>query len=296
MVAAVKGYRCIFVLPDKMSQEKISLLKAYGAEVVITPTNVAPDSPDSYNGVADRLAREDSRRLAAQPVHQPANPEVHYRTTGPEIWEQTEGKITAFVAGVGTGGTLSGVARYLKERNPDIKIIGADPEGSVLSGGAPKPWKVEGIGEDFVPKTFNSQLVDEWIRVSDAESFHIARALAQKEGMLVGGSSGTAVAAALRYAHRLKPDDLVVALAADTGRNYLSKFFDDDWLAANNLLWNAPHSSLDRRSAQDARLAPARDHRPRTRPPPRPSSCCKRRASRNCRCCKTASRSAASRK
>jgi len=239
MAAAVKGYRCIFVLPDKMSSEKISLLKAYGAEVVITPTNVAPDSPDSYNGVADRLAREIPGAWRPNQFTNLANPEIHYRATGREIWEQTEGRVTAFVAGVGTGGTISGVARYLKERNPDIKIVGADPEGSVLSGGAPHSWKVEGIGEDFVPKTFNSQLVDDWVRVTDAESFHIARELARREGILVGGSSGTAVAAALRYARRLAGDHLVVALCADTGRNYLSKGFDDRWLAENQLTWKA---------------------------------------------------------
>src|SRR5438477_2527952 len=189
MLAAVKGYRCIFVLPDKMSAEKIRLLKAYGAEIVITPTSVAPDSPESYNGVADRLAREIPGAWRPNQFANLANPEVHYRTTGPEIWEQTEGRITAFVAGVGTGGTISGVGRYLKEQNPDIKIIGADPEGSVLSGGTPKSWKVEGIGEDYVPKTFNSQVVDEWIRVTDAESFHVAREMARREGMLLGGSS-----------------------------------------------------------------------------------------------------------
>src|SRR5438874_4315631 len=236
MAAAVKGYRCIFVLPDKMSGEKVRLLRAYGADVVITPTALPPDSPESYNGVADRLAREIPGAWRPNQFANLANPEVHYRTTGPEIWEQTEGRLTAFVAGVGTGGTLSGVARYLKERNPEVKIVGADPEGSVLSGGSPKPWKVEGIGEDFVPKTFNSQLVDEWIRVGDAEAFHVARSLARREGMLVGGSSGTAVAAALRYARQLTGDGLVVALCADTGRNYMSKFFDDDWLAANKLL------------------------------------------------------------
>jgi cystathionine beta-synthase len=239
MVAAVKGYRCIFVLPDKMSSEKIRLLKAYGAEVVITPTNVAPDSPESYNGVADRLAREIPGAWRPNQFTNLANPEIHYRTTGPEIWEQTDGRITDFVAGVGTGGTISGVARYLKERNPEVKIVAADPEGSVLSGGSPRPWKVEGIGEDFVPRTFNSQLVDDWVRVSDAESFHTARGLARREGILLGGSSGTAVAGALRYAQRLTADHLVVVLCADTGRNYLSKFFDDDWLAENNLLYNA---------------------------------------------------------
>jgi cystathionine beta-synthase len=235
MAAAVKGYRCIFVLPDKMAPEKILLLKAYGAEVVITPTNVAPDSPESYNGVADRLAREIPGAWRPNQFSNLANPEIHYRSTGREIWEQTEGRVTAFVAGVGTGGTISGVARYLKEQNPDIKIVGADPEGSVLSGDKPHPWKVEGIGEDFVPKTFNSQLVDDWVRVTDSESFHTARALARREGILAGGSSGTAVAAALRYARRLTGEHLVVALLADTGRNYLSKFFDDNWLEENHL-------------------------------------------------------------
>jgi cystathionine beta-synthase len=235
MTAAVKGYRCIFVLPDKMSSEKISLLKAYGAEVVITPTNIAPDSPDSYNGVAERLAREIPGGWRPNQFGNLANPEIHYLTTGPEIWEQTEGRITHFVAGVGTGGTISGVARYLKERNPEVKIVGADPEGSVLSGDSPRPWKVEGIGEDFVPKTFNGQMVDDWVRVGDAESFHTARSMARREGILLGGSSGTAVGAALRYARRLTKDHLVVALCADTGRNYLSKFYNDQWLAENKL-------------------------------------------------------------
>jgi cystathionine beta-synthase len=235
MVAAVRGYRCIFVLPDKMSSEKIALLKAYGAEVVITLTSVPPDSPDSYNGVADRLSREIPGAWRPNQFTNLSNPEVHYRTTGHEIWEQTDGRITDFVCGVGTGGTITGVGRYLKEQNPEVRIIGADPEGSVLSGDKPRPWKVEGIGEDFVPKTFNSQVVDEWIRVGDAESFHVARALARREGILAGGSSGTNVAAALRYARRLTAANLVVALVPDTGRNYLSKFFDDNWLKANNL-------------------------------------------------------------
>jgi cystathionine beta-synthase len=237
MVAAVKGYRCIFVLPDKMSSEKIALLKAYGAEVVITPTSVPPDAPESYNGVADRLAREIPGAWRPNQFTNLSNPEVHYRTTGPEIWDQTEGKITHLVGGVGTGGTLSGVGKYLKERNPDVKVIGADPEGSVLSGGSPKGWKVEGIGEDFVPKTFNSQLVDDWVRVSDAESFHVAREMAKREGILVGGSTGTALAAGLRYARRLSANDLMVVLCPDTGRNYMSKFLDDGWLATNHLQW-----------------------------------------------------------
>ncbi len=235
MIAAVKGYRSIFVLPDKMSAEKISLLRAYGAETVITPTNVPADSPDSYNGVADRLAREIPGAWRPNQFSNMMNPEIHYRTTGHEIWEQTEGRVTVFVCGAGTGGTISGVGRYLKEQNPEIKVVGADPEGSVLSGGTPGPWKVEGIGEDFLPKTLNGQMVDEWIRVSDTESFHVAKALARREGLLVGGSSGTATAAALRYARRLTSDDLVVVLCADTGRNYLSKFFDDAWLKANKL-------------------------------------------------------------
>jgi cystathionine beta-synthase len=237
MAAAVKGYRCIFVLPDKMSSEKISLLKAYGAEVVITPTNVAPDSPDSYNGVADRLSREIPGAWRPNQFTNLSNPEIHYRTTGPELWEQTDGRITCVVGGVGTGGTLSGVGKYLKERNPDVKVIGADPEGSVLSGGTPHGWKVEGIGEDFVPKTFNSQLVDDWVRVSDAESFHTAREIARREGILVGGSCGTALAAGLRYARRLSATDLMVVICPDTGRNYLSKMYDDAWLAANKLQW-----------------------------------------------------------
>jgi cystathionine beta-synthase len=236
MAAAVKGYRCIFVLPDKMSSEKVRLLQAYGAEVVITPTSVPPDSPESYNGVADRLAREIPGAWRPNQFMNLANPEVHYRTTGPEIWQQTAGKVTVFVGGVGTGGTLSGVSKYLKEQNPEVVVVGADPEGSVLSGDSPRPWKVEGIGEDFVPKTLNGHAVDEWIRVGDAESFSAARSLARREGMLVGGSSGTAVAAALRYAQRLTVDDLVVVMCPDTGRNYMSKLFDDEWLESNGLM------------------------------------------------------------
>jgi cystathionine beta-synthase len=240
LAAAVKGYRCIFVLPDKMSGEKIRLLKAYGAEIVITPTSVPPDSAESYNGVADRLTREILGAWRPNQFSNLANPEIHYRTTGPEIWDQTGGRITALVSGVGTGGTISGVGRFLKERNPSIKVIGADPEGSVLSGDSPKPWKVEGIGEDFVPRTFNGQVVDDWVRVGDAESFRTARELARREGLLVGGSSGTAVAAALTYAQRLSKDDTVVAICPDTGRNYMSKFFDDDWMAENKLTGAQP--------------------------------------------------------
>ena len=230
LAAAVKGYRCIFVLPDKMSREKIDLLKAYGAEVVIVRTDVSPDSPESYGGTARRLLSEIPDAWHPDQFKNLTNPEVHYQTTGPEIWEQTGGRVTCFVTGIGTGGTISGVGRYLKEQNPAVRVIGADPEGSVLSGGSPQPWMVVGIGEDYVPQTFNSQVVDDWVRVGDQESFAIARRLAREEGLLVGGSAGTAVAAALRYAERLSADDCVVAILPDTGRNYLSKFHNDDWM------------------------------------------------------------------
>jgi cystathionine beta-synthase len=233
LVAAIRGYRCIFVLPDKMSAEKISLLRAYGAEIVIVPSNVPPDSPDSYNGVANRLLKESPNGWRPDQFANLANPEIHYRTTGPEIWDQTDGRVTCFVAGIGTGGTISGVGKYLKEQDPRVRVVAADPEGSVLSGDAPKSWKVEGIGEDYVPKTLNTQVIDDWVRVSDRDSFLTARALARREGLLVGGSAGTAVAAALRYAERLTPADLVVAVLPDTGRNYLSKFYDDAWMRAN---------------------------------------------------------------
>jgi cystathionine beta-synthase len=236
IAAAIKGYRCIFVLPDKMSAEKINLLKAYGAEVVIVPTNVPPDSPESYGGVAKRLVNEIPNAWMPNQFTNMANPDVHYLTTGPEIWEQTRGKVTVFVSGIGTGGTISGVAKYLKERNPHVKIVGADPDGSVLSGGTPKPWKVEGIGEDYVPKTFNSQMVDEWVRVTDKESFTTARRIARTEGLLIGGSCGTCAVAALKYAERCKPEDLMVVIFPDTGRNYLSRFYNDDWMRENGYL------------------------------------------------------------
>jgi cystathionine beta-synthase len=220
-------------MPDKMSQDKISLLKSYGAEVVVTPASVPPDSPESYNGVADRLSREIPGAYRPNQFANPHNPRAHYQTTGPEIWIDTEGKVDVFVAGMGTGGTISGTAKYLKERNPGIVVVGADPEGSILSGDAPKSYKVEGIGEDFIPKTFDRQLVDEMVRVSDTESFNTARCLAREEGLLVGGSSGTAVAAALKYAQRLERRAYMVILLPDTGRNYLSKIFFDVWMQEN---------------------------------------------------------------
>ncbi len=233
MVAAVKGYRCIFVMPDKMSQDKINLLKAYGAEVVITPTSVPPDSPESYNGVANRLATEISGAYRPNQFENPNNPQAHYQTTGPEIWIDSDRKIDVLVAGMGTGGTISGTAKYLKEKNPDIIVVGADPEGSILSGDSPKSYKVEGIGEDFIPKTFNRQIVDEMIRVSDKESFNAARRLAREEGILAGGSAGTAFAAAVKYAKRLDIPKFIVAILPDTGRNYLSKIFSDPWMQEN---------------------------------------------------------------
>jgi len=233
LVAAIKGYRIIFVMPDKMSEDKISLLKAYGAEVVIVPTSVPPDSPESYNGVADRLAKEIPDAYRPNQFENPNNPLAHYLTTGPEIFEDSGGKVDVFVAGMGTGGTISGVAKYLKEKKKDILIVGADPEGSILSGDNPKSYKVEGIGEDFIPKVFNRQIVDEMVRVSDKESFNTARRLARDEGLLVGGSSGTAVAAALKFAQRLKEAKYIVVLLPDTGRNYLTKIFSDSWMQEN---------------------------------------------------------------
>ena len=233
LVAAVRGYRLIVVLPDKMSTEKINLLRAYGAEVVITATNVPPDSPESYNGVADRLAQEITGAFRPDQFNNPNNPLAHYQTTGPEIWADSAGRVEVFVASMGTGGTISGTARYLKERNPALTVVGADPAGSILSGDAPHSYKVEGIGEDFIPKTFNRQVVDEMVRVSDKESFNTARRLAREEGILAGGSSGTAVAAALKYAQRLTQPREIVVLLPDTGRNYISKMFSDDWMREN---------------------------------------------------------------
>lgn len=233
LIAAVKKYRCIFVLPDKMSQDKINLLKAYGAEVVITPTSVPPDSPESYNGVAERLTKEISGAYRPNQFENPNNPLAHYLTTGPEIWADSNGEMDVFVAGMGTGGSISGIAKYLKEQNPNITVVGADPEGSILSGDSPKSYKVEGIGEDFIPKTFNRQLVDEMIRISDKESFNMARRLAREEGLLAGGSCGTAVTAALKYAARLSQPKRIVVLLPDTGRNYINKIYADTWMQEN---------------------------------------------------------------
>jgi cystathionine beta-synthase len=235
MAAAIKGYKMIFVMPDKMSAEKISLLRAYGAEVVICPTNVERESPQSYYSVAERLTREVPGAFQPNQYFNPRNPEAHYHTTGPEIWRQTDGRITTFVAGVGTGGTISGVGKYLKEQNPAVRVIGADPEGSIYSG-AIAPYKVEGVGEDFWPGTFDRDVVDEFIQVTDRESFVAARKLARQEGILVGGSAGLALHAAIQVAVDSKPDDVIVVLLPDTGRNYLSKFFSDEWMRQNGYL------------------------------------------------------------
>lgn len=231
IVAARKRYRCVFTMPDKMSQEKISLLRAYGAEVVVCPTAVAPEHPDSYYSVASRLSREIPGAFQPNQYANPNNPKAHELTTGPEIWRQTAGRITHFVAGVGTGGTISGTSRYLKARNPSIQVIGADPEGSVYSGGGGRPYLVEGVGEDFWPKTYDPATVDRIVPISDRESFLMARRVTREEGILIGGSAGLAVAAALTVAREAGPDDVIVVLLPDSGRGYLSKIYNDEWMA-----------------------------------------------------------------
>ena len=235
IVAARKGYRCVFVVPDKVSQDKISLMRAYGAEVVVCPTAVEPEDPRSYYSVSDRLASQPNAFKPNQYFNQ-ANPTTHTFSTGPEIWRQTDRQIDAFVVGVGTGGTATGVGRYLKERKPGITIVGADPEGSLYSGDTVRPYLVEGIGEDFWPESFDPSVVDVWERVSDAESFAMARRAAREEGLLIGGSCGTALVAAHRYAATQPADATIVVLLPDSGRGYLSKFYDDVWLAEHGFV------------------------------------------------------------
>ena len=231
LVAQQRGYRCVFVLPDKVGEDKRNVLTAYGAEIVVTPTAVAPDSPESYYSVSDRLAREIPGAFKPNQYANPNGPLSHYETTGPEIWRDTEGKVTHFVAGVGTGGTISGVGRYLKEVSDGaVQVIGADPEGSVYSGGTGRPYLVEGVGEDFWPAAYDPTVVDRVIAASDAVSFNLTRRLAREEGLLVGGSSGLAVAAALEIARELGEDDVVVVLLPDGGRGYLGKIFNDTWM------------------------------------------------------------------
>lgn len=236
IVAAQRGYKCVFVMSDKMSDEKISLLRAYGAEVVVCPTAVPPDHPDSYYSVADRLTEEIPNAYRPNQYFNQVNPDEHERSTGPEIWRQTSGRITHFVAGVGTGGTITGVARVLKKMNPDIQIIAADPEGSVFSGGTGRPYLVEGVGEDFWPPTYDMSLVDKTIMVSDAESFAAARRVTREEGLLIGGSCGTAMHAALVVGAELGPEHLMVVLLPDSGRGYLSKIYNDDWMTRYGFL------------------------------------------------------------
>ena len=241
IAAALKGYRCIFVMADKQSAEKQQLLRAYGAEVVLCPTNVAPDSPESYYSVAARLARDIPGAFKPDQYWNPENPRAHEQTTGPEVWDQTDGRITHFVASVGTGGTISGAARALKARNPAIQVIGADPEGSVLSGDTARPYLTEGIGEDFFPGTYDPAAVDRWVRVSDRDSFAMARRLTREEGILAGGSCGTAMVAARELVRELTAtqggaEAVVVVLLPDSGRSYLSKVYNDEWMRANGLL------------------------------------------------------------
>jgi len=248
LAAAVKGYKCVFVMPDKMSEEKVRYLRAFGARVIITPTAVTPDDPRSYYSVAKRIVAETSNSILANQYHNPANPAAHYRTTGPEIWEQTAGQIDVLIAGMGTGGTITGTARYLKEQNPDIKVVGVDILGSLLYdtwklGRVPnepflKTYKIEGIGEDFVPGTLDLSLIDEVVQVDDRESFLMARRLVREEGIFSGGSSGSAVAGLLKsqIVRALRPDQTAVVLLPDSGDRYLSKLYDDNWMRENGFL------------------------------------------------------------
>ncbi len=236
LVALQRGYRMIFVVPDKFTGEKTAVLRAYGAEVVQVPANVPPDHPDSYYSVSDRLAREIPGAFKPNQFANPNGPRAHYETTGPEIWRDTDGRVTHFVAGIGTGGTISGTGRFLKDATAgEAVVVGADPEGSIYSGGPIHGYAVEGVGEDFYPDTFDPSVVDRYERVSDAESFAMTRRLAREEGLLVGGSSGMAVAAALRVAQGLGEDDVVVVLLPDHGRGYLSRLYDDAWLDARGI-------------------------------------------------------------
>jgi cystathionine beta-synthase len=266
IAAALKGYKCIFTMPDKMSQEKVRLLKAFGAEVIVTPTAVPPDHPDNYVMVAKRIAAETPNAILANQFYNPANPQAHYETTGPELWEQTGGRITHFVSAAGTGGTITGVGRYLKERNPDIQIISGDPVGSILaehwrskgtrtSEGV--PYKVEGIGQDKIPGTLDMSVIDDYVTVSDRDAFAMARRLTREEGLFVGGSSGLIAHVALQVARRIDdPDAFVVTFLCDTGERYLSKLYSDEWMRENQLL-ESEHTTLGQLLERKSGDAPA---------------------------------------
>ncbi|HYJ80323.1 MAG TPA: pyridoxal-phosphate dependent enzyme, partial [Longimicrobiaceae bacterium] len=244
LAAAIKGYRCVFTIPDKMSQEKVRLLRAFGADVIVTPAAVAPDHPDNYVMMAQRIAEETPNAILANQFYNQANPEAHYRTTGPEIWEQTGGRVTHFVAAAGTGGTITGVGRYLKERNPGVRVIGGDPVGSILRGyaetgvkGESAPYKVEGIGQDKIPGTLDLEVVDEWRSVDDRTAMTLTRRLTREEGLFVGGSSGLIAHVALEVAREVDdPEACVVFVLCDTGERYLSKVYSDEWMRENRLL------------------------------------------------------------
>lgn len=240
LIAAIKGYKAVFTMPDKMSSEKVRHLKALGADVIVTPTAVAPESPESYYSVAKKIVADTQNSILANQYFNPMNPEAHYRTTGPELWNQTKGKIDVFVAGMGTGGTISGVARYLKEKNPDVQIIGADPVGSILKEyyyskkiTEARPYKVEGVGEDIIPGSLNFEYIDGVVAVTDKEAFNMARRIAKEEGIFVGGSCGLAASAALKVARDLPENKTVVVLFPDSGYKYLSTFYSDDWMEEN---------------------------------------------------------------
>ena len=256
IVAARRRYKCIFVMPDKMSGEKINLLRAYGAEVIVCPTAVPPEHPDSYYSVARRLAEETPGAFRPNQYANAANPESHVASTGPELWRQTDGRLTHFVCAIGTGGTISGVGRYLKSQRPDVQVIGADPEGSVYSGGTGRPYLVEGIGEDFWPDTYDASVVDRVVMVSDRDSFLTARRVTRDEGILVGGSAGTAVWAALRLGRELSPTDVVVVLIPDSGRGYLSKLYNDGWMADYGFLKSTGPVVADVLDAKSSDLPP----------------------------------------
>jgi len=256
MVAAQRGYHCIFTMPDKIAEEKRQLLRAFGAKVVVCPTAVAPEHPDSYYSVANEITASTPDAFQPNQYHNQSNPRAHETSTGPEIWRQTAGRVTHFVAGVGTGGTISGVGRYLKAQNPAIEVIAADPEGSIYSGGGGRPYLVEGIGEDFWPTTYDPAVVDRVVAVSDQDSFRTARRVTTEEGILVGGSTGTAVWVALEIGRSLGPDDVVVVLIPDSGRGYLSKLYDDDWMTDHGFLQSRGESVETVLASKGDRLPP----------------------------------------